>query len=123
MKTSEIIWFCIYVFVGCPLLLAQTPADGGELEQLKSAVISQQNLLEQQQAQIQALQLALAEQKQMLVGIVQERTQGAKLARAVTEPSADYHTAVTHKQASDSQVAPIDQEPLSAEQEKVGEDL
>ena len=55
-------WFFIYVFVGCPLLLAQKLTDGGDLEQLKSVVRSQQNVLEQQQAQIQALQLALAEQ-------------------------------------------------------------
>jgi hypothetical protein len=80
-------------------------------------------LLEQQQTEIQALQLALAEQKQILAGIVQEHTRGAKLVPGVTEPNANYHTAAIHKQTSDTQAAPINQEPPLAEQEKVGEEL
>jgi hypothetical protein len=43
---SPIILF-IYVFAGCPLLLAQTSIEAAELEQLKLVVRSQQNLLEQ----------------------------------------------------------------------------
>ena len=125
MRTpSPIALFFMYVFAGCPLLLSQTSIDAGELERLKSVVRSQQNLLEQQQAQIQALQSALAEQKQMLVGIMQQRTEGAKRLPAVTEPNADYHiTTPRQTQTSESQAAPVDQEPPLAEQEKVGEEL
>ena len=88
-----IILFFIYAFAGCPLLSSQVTIDAAELEQLKSVVRSQQNLLDPQQAEIQALQLALAEQKQMLVGIVQQRTQGGKRVPAVTEQNVDYHFA------------------------------
>lgn len=120
---SPIILF-IYVFAGCPLLLAQTSIEAAELEQLKSIVRSQQNLLGQQQAQIQALQSALAEQKHILVGIVQQRTQGAKQVPAMTEPNADYHIATAMQtQASESQAAPVEQEPPLPEQEKVGDEL
>jgi hypothetical protein len=125
MRTpTPIILFVIYVFSGCPLLPAQTSSDAGELEQLKPVVRSQQNLLEQQQAQIQALQSALAEQKQMLLGIVQWRTQGATPVQAVAEANADYHIAApVQTQTSASQAAPVDQEPPLVEQEKVGEEL
>src|ERR1700685_1721734 len=123
MRTPGPIWFFIYVFVGCPLLLAQKPTDVGDLEQLKSLVRSQQNLLEQQQAQIQALQLALAEQRQILEVLAQEHTPGAKLLPAATEAKPDYHAAAIQKQTSESLAAPIDQEPSLAEQEKVGEEL
>ncbi len=124
MRTPGPIWFCIYVVMGCPLLPAQTSVGAAELEQLKSVVRSQQNLLDQQQAEIQALQSAIAEQKQMLAGIVQQRTQGAKLVPGVTEPNADHHIAAAMQmQTSDSQAAPMDQEPTLAEQEKVQEEL
>lgn len=125
MRTpSPILMFFIYVFAGCPLLPAQTSIDAGELEQLKSALRSQQSLLQQQQAQIQALQTALAEQKQMLAGIVQQRTQSAKQVSTMAEPNADNRiAAAVQMQTSESQAAPVDQEPTLAEQEKVGEEL
>jgi hypothetical protein len=119
-----IILFFIYAFAGCPLLSSQVTMDAAGLEQLKSVVRSQQNLLDQQQAEIQALQLALAEQKQMLVGIVRQRTQGGKRVPAVTEQNLDNRFApATRTQTSENQAAPVDQEPPLAEQEKVGEEL
>ncbi len=123
MRTPVPTWFFIYAVVGCPLLLAQKPTDGGELEQLKSVVRSQQNVLDQQQAQIEALQLALAEQKQILEGLAQEHMQAAKLLPATTVVKPDYHVAAIQKQTSESHAAPVDQEPSLAEQEEVGEEL
>lgn len=121
---SLIIIIFIYVFAGGPLLLAQTSSDAGDLEQLKSVVRSQQQLLEQQQAQIQALQLALAEQKQILAGIVQQRTEGAKRLPAVTAPNADEHlSAEMRTQTPQGQAVPAGQQPSPVEQEQVEEEL
>ncbi len=106
------------------MLLAQTSSDAGDLEQLKSVVGAQQQLLEQQQAQIQALQLALAEQKQILAGIVQQRTEGAKQLPAVTETNADEHLSVEMRtQTPQSQAVPAGQQPSPLEQEQVEEEL
>ena len=120
---SPILLF-IYVFAVCPWLPAQTTIQAADLEQLKSMVRSQQILLEEQQAQIQALQLALAEQKQILVGIVQPHIQESKQVPAATRWNAnDPMAPATQTQASNSQATPIDQEPPLAEQEKIGEEL
>ena len=121
---SLIIIFFIYVFAGGPLLPAQTSSDTGDLERLKSVVGSQQQLLEQQQAQIQALQLALAEQKQILAGIVQQRTEGAKQLPAVTEANADVHlSAEMRTQTPQSQAFLAVQQPSPVEQEQVEAEL
>ena len=84
MRNRNPILLFLYVFAICPWLPAQTSMPAAELEQLKSMVRSQRTLLEQQQAQIQALQLSLAEQKQILAGIVQPHTQDAKQVPAAT---------------------------------------
>ena len=84
MRNRNPVLLFLYVFAICPCLRAQTPMPAAELEQLKSIVKSQQTLLQQQQAQIQALQLSLAEQKQILAGIVQPHTQDAKQVPATT---------------------------------------
>jgi hypothetical protein len=119
-----IILFLIYAFAGCPLSPCQATMDAAELEQLKSIVRSQQNLLDQQQAEIQALQLSLAEQKQILAGIVQPHTEGGKPVPAVTEQNVGYHfSPATRTQTSENQAAPVDQEPPLSEQEKVAEEL
>src|SRR5580704_11450180 len=52
--------------VACLSATAQNSSDGAEIENLKSIVDQQQKTLEQQQAQIRALQSALTEQKTML---------------------------------------------------------
>jgi hypothetical protein len=53
---------------------AQTPATPSELDQLKSLVSAQQKLLEQQQAEIKALQQAFAEQKELLASALHKDT-------------------------------------------------
>ena len=106
------------------MLLAQTSSDAGDLEQLKSVVGDQQQLLEQQQAQIQALQLAPRQQKQILAGIVQQRTEGAKQLPAVTETNTDEHLSVEMRtQTPESQAVPAGQQPSPLEQEQVEEEL
>ena len=122
MRNRSPILLFIYVFAGCPLLPAQTSMQAVELEQLKSMVRSQQTMLEQQQAQIQALQLALAEQKQILEGIVPPRTQEGKQVPAATRVTSTGPMApATPTQAMGAQA--VDQEPPLAEQEKIGEEL
>ncbi len=101
---------------------AQTSMEAVELEQLKSMVRSQQTMLEQQQAQIQALQLALAEQKQILEEIVSPRTQDGKQIPVATRVTSTGLMAPTKPtQAMGAQA--VDQEPPFAEQEKIGEEL
>jgi hypothetical protein len=75
--------------VGCLLATAQASSSTGEIEQLKSIVGQQQRALEQQQAQIVALQSALAEQKQILVNLVQGETSGAMLVPAEERKAAN----------------------------------
>src|SRR5277367_1983831 len=75
--------------VGCPALPAQTLSSTAEIEQLKLIVGEQQRALEQQQAQILALQSAMAEQKKILVSMVPGSGSGAKLVPAV-DRKADY---------------------------------
>jgi septal ring factor EnvC (AmiA/AmiB activator) len=50
---------------------AQSSALPTEIDQLKSVVGAQQKALEQQQSEIQKLQSQLAEQQQLLIGVVQ----------------------------------------------------
>ena len=57
------------LLIAGPRLWAQTSSSTSELEQLKSLVAIQQRELEQQQTDIQALQLSLAEQKEILAGV------------------------------------------------------
>ena len=60
--------------VACLSAMAQNSSNSAEIENLKLIVDQQQKALEQQQAQIQALQSALTEQKKMLVSLVQGAT-------------------------------------------------
>jgi hypothetical protein len=75
--------------VNCLLATAQASSDTAEIEQLKLIVGQQQRALEQQQAQILVLQSALAEQKKILVDVVQGPTSGAALAGAMDRKDND----------------------------------
>lgn len=102
--------------------LAQSSPATTDIEQLKSLVGAQQKALEQQQAQIQKLQSALAEQQQMLIGVVQNGSGAAKFMPAVdrtVDLRADGHAV----QTQENQAVPTDQEPTLAEQEKDLEEL
>jgi hypothetical protein len=93
LKALPLLKFVVPVLV-LPLTLlfsslpasAQTPSNTAEFEQLKSIVGDQERTLEQQQAQILALQSALAEQKKMLVDLAQGRSGGATSVPAINVP-------------------------------------
>jgi len=93
-----------------------------EIDELKSLVASHQKTLEQQQAQIQALQSALAEQKQMLLTRKQ-----ATLVPAVAGCGVDYHVMadLQTQMLPDSQAAPAAaaQEPTLQQEEAIQEEL
>src|SRR5215469_13979026 len=59
-------------------VLAQEISASG-IDQLKAQMNSQQKLIEKQQARIDALESALAEQHRILVNVIQAKAQGAML--------------------------------------------
>ena len=63
--------FALVFLMSCNLSKAQTSSGATEVDQLKSLLTAQQKTLEHQQAQIEALQQALAEQKEMLASALQ----------------------------------------------------
>src|SRR3974390_2016423 len=74
MKAVVIIAIQCVLGIGSTALMAQPPANSSEINELKSLITTQQKALEQEQAQIQQLQSALAEQQVMLLGVVQKNT-------------------------------------------------
>src|SRR5947209_10602809 len=65
-------WFFLVLRLdGVPAIASSTPDEATELQQLKALVWSQQKTLEQQQAQIQALQSAMAEQDKKLTKLTE----------------------------------------------------
>ena len=123
MKSQVLFLLFATVLLATPLsVIAQSSPATTEIEQLRSLVGVQQKALEQQQAQIQKLQSAMAEQQQMLIGVVQNGSGTAKLVPAVdrtVDLRADGHAV----QTPDNQATPADQEPTLAEQEAVEEEL
>jgi hypothetical protein len=104
--------------VGCLSAMAQTSSNMAEIENLILIVGQQQKTLEQQQAQIQALQSALAEQRKMLASVVQGATNSDTL-NPQTNPRPDNHL------QAQSEPSPIssEQQPLTPQQEQVEEEL
>lgn len=103
--------------VGCLSVTAQTSSTGAEIERLKLIVGKQQDALEQQQTQILALQSALAEQKKMLVSLVQGGTSGAKPVPAV------YRADNGSQAQSEPSAVPNEQPPLTPQQSQVEQEL
>src|SRR3974390_3054362 len=70
---------------------AQTSSDTTQVDELKSLVMSQQKTLEHQPAQIEALQNALAEQKEMLASALQKNgsANNTAIVSAVYHPFAE----------------------------------
>src|SRR5690348_3800618 len=103
--------------VGCPWAVAQTTSSPAETEQLELIVGKQQKALEQQQAQILALQSALAEQKEMLFHLLQRGT-GATLVQAAERKSDN------DPQAQGEPVpAQTETQSLTPEQKRVDQEL
>lgn len=124
MRTiGSIVTLVLAVSLGCTPLFAQTASNPSEIEQLKSLVSAQQKALEQQQSEIRKLQSSLAEQQQLLIGVVQNSPNGARLMPAV-DRTTDLRAADYNPQApQDNQAMPAAQEPTAAEQEVVEEEL
>jgi uncharacterized coiled-coil protein SlyX len=100
--------------VACQSAMAQNSNNSAEIENLKSIVDQQQKALEQQQAQIQALQSALTEQKKMLVSLVQRAT-SSDTANPPTYPKTDNHLQAQTEPSpvpSEQQPVPIRVNPL-----------
>jgi hypothetical protein len=71
------------LLISSPSVLAQSTPATTDVEQLKSIVGAQQKALEQQQTEIQKLQSQLAEQQQLLIGVVQNGNSNPRLMPAV----------------------------------------
>lgn len=104
--------------VSCRSAMAQTSTSMAEIEKLKSIVDQQQRVLEQQEAQIQALQSALAEQKGMMTRIMRTASRGETLNLA-TDPKPDNHQ---QTQTESFQVS-TEQQPLTPLQTQIEEEL
>src|SRR5580698_5924035 len=104
--------------VACPSAMAQNSSNSAEIENLKLIVDHQQKALEQQQAQIQALQSALTEQKKMLVSLVHEAT-SSDTANPPANPKTDNHLQAQNEPSS----VPSEQQPLTPQQTQVEEEL
>jgi 16S rRNA G1207 methylase RsmC len=91
MKVSKsIAILCLLFLPSSNLSKAQSSNDTTQVDELKSLVMSQQKTLEHQQAQIEALQQALEEQKEMLASALQkDGTNSTEIVSAVYYPSAE----------------------------------
>lgn len=103
--------------VSCRPAVAQTLTSTAEIEKLKSIVDQQQRALEQQQAQIQVLQSALAEQKDMMMRIM--RTARSDTLNPVIDPRLDNH----QQGQTESFQVPTEQQPLTPKQTQIQEEL
>ena len=104
--------------VSCRSATAQTSTSMAEIEKLKSIVDEQQRALEEQQAQIQALQSALAEQKVMMTRIMGTASRGDTLNPA-TDPKPDND----QQPQTESFQVPTEQQPLTPQQTQIEEEL
>jgi hypothetical protein len=104
--------------VACLSAMAQNSSNSAKIENLKLIVDRQQKALEQQQAQIQALQSALTEQKKMLVSLVQGAT-SSDTANPPIYPKTDNHLQAQNEPSS----VPSEQQPLTPQQKQVEEEL
>lgn len=127
MKNQKL-WLCVKVVpaltllgilsVSCRSVMAQTSTGMAEIEKLKSILDQQQKALEQQQAQILALQSALAEQKKMVQSVMRTATSG-DTPNPRTDPKRDKN------EQAQGEAPPISgaQQPLTPQQVQVEEEL
>ena len=105
------------ISASCLSATAQDSSRTEDIDKLKSIVGQQQKTLEQQQAQIVALQSALAEQKRMLVDMAERRTSGSTV-----DPPA-YGEADNELQVQSQQLPVADVQSLTPAQQQVEEEL
>ena len=124
--TGPIVKLIFAVSVACSSLWSQTASNPSEIDQLKSLVGAQQKALEQQQDEIQKLQSALAEQHQLLIGVVQNGSNGPKLMPAVdrtVDLRASDNSFPAPQAPRADQNLPVNPNPTPEEQEAVEEEL
>jgi len=115
------IFVSLIVFVmNCNGMWAQTISSTAEVDELKSIMASQQKTLEHQQARIEALEKALAEQKAMLTN-----SPPLSVADSASLVTASYNPTTVNSsvQTPQNPTTPADRQPLTPEQEKVEEEL
>ena len=119
--------FCPLVFsvlmTSSVSVLAQEFLASRDIDQLKAQINSQQKLLENQQAHIEALESALAEQKRMLVNLDQGKANGAILVPAVGGSDTDLKAEAQGVLMQDKLMPPQEQQALSPEAQKVQDEL
>ena len=104
-------------------VLAQEFSAPRDIEQLKAQINSQQKLLEKQQAHIEALESALAEQQRMLLNLDQGKANGAMLIPAGGSSDADLKAEAQGALMQDKLIPPQEQQALSPQTQKVQEEL
>ena len=121
---APVTFFCIALVFMTPSasLLAQE-SSAANIDQLKAQMNSQQKVLEQQQAHIEALESALAEQKRMLVNVVQSNANGAILVPSVGHSVTDLKAEAYGVETQHSLAPPQEQQPLSPEAKEVQDEL
>ena len=124
MKSVVVLAMQCVLVLGSTALMAQTPANSSEINELKSLITTQQKALEQEQAQIQQLQSALAEQQVMLLGVVQKNTGPPQYVPAVDRTvdlrAGDYNPQTPQEAQNQPAQAPED---LTLEQQEAQQDV
>src|SRR3974390_2545690 len=124
MKSVVVLAMQCVLVLGSTALMAQTPANSSEINELKSLITMQQKALEQQQAQIQQLQSALAEQQVMLLGVVQKNTGPPQYVPAVDRTvdlrAGDYNPQTPQEAQNQPAQVPED---LTLEQQEAQQDV
>jgi hypothetical protein len=119
--------FCLFVvsvlMTSSVSVLAQQFSAPRDIDQLEAQINSQQKLLEKQQAHIEALESALAEQKKMLLNLYQGKANGAMLVPGVVGSDADLKAEASGVLMQDKLMPPQEQQALSPETQKVQEEL
>ena len=103
---------------GCLSAMAQNSSNSPEIENLKLIVDQQQKALEQQQAQLQVLQSTLAEQKKMLVSLLQGATSSV-----TTNPPTNLKADNRLQTQNEPSSVPSEQQPLTPLQSQAEEEL
>src|SRR5215469_1403792 len=112
-----------FLFVFSILVMSSVPAFGqafsaSDAEQLKAQVNSQQKMLQKQEAHIEAIESALAEQQRILAKLLEAKADGAVLLPAV-ERSATAVKPDAYKTQTVETLVQQEQQPLSSQAQNV----
>ena len=111
------------VLLGTSVSVPAQASQAVDIEQLKAQMSAQQRLLEKQQAHIQVLESALAEQQKMLAKVVQASPDGAMAVEAVAHPVGHPRVEVDGVQTQVNLIEPQDPQLLTPEAQEVEDEL